>query len=130
MRDAGSPLELPPAVRDALEGVFGAGATRGVAIVQRPAFVRCHLLCLGSLRGRGSTTRPERIYTNLDARALFAPDPRMQLHLLHEFFHVVRQWRTGMTIPRYLATFRAREAAATAFAREHLAAYASCVARA
>jgi len=52
-------------VRDALEGVFGEGSTEGVEVVYRPWYVRAHLIFLGSLRGEGSVTRPERIYTNI-----------------------------------------------------------------
>jgi hypothetical protein len=125
-RSSGAAFEIPVAVRRALERIFGEGSTRGVEVVYRPAFVRCHLLWLGSFRGRGSTTRPNRIYTNLTRDEFFSDDPRLQLHLLHEFYHVVGQWQAGMTIPGYLSSFRSKEDEANAFAHQNLARYVRC----
>jgi hypothetical protein len=47
-----------------------------------------------------ATTRPNRIYLRGSGKEFFADGPLM----LHEYFHVLRQWSTGdLTIGRYLA---------------------------
>jgi hypothetical protein len=107
-------------VRGALEGVLGEGSTEGVEVVHRPWYVRAHLIILGSLRGQGSVTRPGRIYTNIPEEDFFRADR----HVLHEFYHVVEQWRRqGMTRTDYLLNAGEREAAAEAFAGENLGRY-------
>jgi hypothetical protein len=68
-----------------LERIFGERATESIEVIYRPWYVRLH-----GLR-RGSTTRPERIYTSLSPDEFFSNE----LHLLHEHFHVIRQWRCG-----------------------------------
>ena len=46
-----------------------------------------------------ATTRPDRIYLRGSGKEFFADGPLV----LHEYFHVIRQWATGdLTIPRYL----------------------------
>jgi hypothetical protein len=72
-------------VRQGLEEIFGEGTTEGIEIIYRPWYVRLHGI------ERGSTTRPERIYTNIPPDEFFANES----HLLHEHFHVIRQWRPG-----------------------------------
>jgi len=78
------------------------------------------------LHGRAvATTRRERIYLRGSALEFFA-DPWL---MLHEYCHVVRQWRGGrLTVPRYLAECLRRgywnnrfETEARAFADRHAA---------
>ena len=46
-----------------------------------------------------ATTRPNRIYLRGSGKEFFADGPLV----LHEYFHVIRQWGPGdLTIPRYL----------------------------
>ena len=82
----------PKDVELALEGLFGEGV-RQVKVVQYSIFVRFHWRAL-------ATTRPNRIYLRGSGKEFFADGPLV----LHEYFHVLRQWATGdLTIGRYLA---------------------------
>lgn len=73
----------PPAWLSALTAIFGEDVSR-VRIVEHSLYARCHgPIC--------ATTRPEKILLCGSAEAFFA-DPEL---VLHEYFHVVRQWRTG-----------------------------------
>ena len=111
---------IPESVRDALEGILGDGSTEGVEVIHRPWYVRAHLIFLGSLRGQGSVTRPERIFTNIPEEEFFKADR----HVLHEFYHVVEQWREqDMSRTDYLRNAGEREAAAEGFASENLDRY-------
>lgn len=87
----GSRYVLPPATVAALARIFGEPAA-GVIIIEHSRYARLHL-------GMIATTRPNRILL-AGAGARFIADPEL---LLHEFFHVLRQWRTGrLTRWRYL----------------------------
>lgn len=82
---------LPGNVNAALDCIFAAPVDR-IVVIENSLYARAHL-------GMRATTRPNRI---LLARSgtLFVADPEL---LLHEYFHVVRQWRTGyLTRWRYL----------------------------
>ncbi|MBV9344297.1 MAG: DUF4157 domain-containing protein [Gammaproteobacteria bacterium] len=82
----------PPAhLRAELERVFGCPLA-GVRVIEHSWFARLH--------GRAiATTRRERIYLRGSA-AQFFNDPQL---LLHEYAHVLLQWRCGaLTVPRYL----------------------------
>ena len=81
----------PHEVIAALEQVF-AEPVDGVVVIEHSWYARAHL-------GTRATTRPNRILLACSG-AQFAADPEL---LLHEYFHVVRQWRTGhLTRWRYL----------------------------
>jgi Domain of unknown function (DUF4157) len=82
---------IPPAVSAALERVFGEPVS-AVVVIESSHYARAHL-------GMRATTRPNRILLSISG-AEFANDPEM---LLHEYFHVLRQWRPGhLTRWRYL----------------------------
>ncbi|MBS0366054.1 MAG: DUF4157 domain-containing protein [Proteobacteria bacterium] len=83
---------MPPAVRAALARVMGEDVSQ-VRIIEHSRFARLH--------GRAvATTRPGRIYLR-GAAAEFFGDPWL---MLHEYWHVLRQWRGGrLTLARYLA---------------------------
>lgn len=116
---SGTVYDPPESVLEALGRLFdGAAAVRAVQVVYRPAYVDAHLFFIGG--GRGSVTRPGRIYTNMPAEDFFDHDA----HVLHEFYHVIEQWgRARMTIPGYLSRARRREAEARAFVERTLMAY-------
>jgi hypothetical protein len=79
-------------VAEALGRVFGESA-RGVIVVERSLYAWLH-------RGALATTRPNRILLSIRGTE-FVADPEL---LLHEYFHVLGQWRTGrLTRWRYLA---------------------------
>jgi len=81
----------PKDVQQALETLFGESVA-GIKVVQYSIFVRFHWRAI-------ATTRPNRIYLRGSGKEFFSDGPL----LLHEYFHVIRQWGTGdMTIPRYL----------------------------
>ena len=81
----------PKDVELALEGLFGE-CVRQVKVVQYSIFVRFHWRAI-------ATTRRNRIYLRGSGKEFFADGPL----LLHEYFHVLRQWATGdLTIGRYL----------------------------
>jgi len=83
---------IPPRdVEQALESLFGE-SVRHVKVIQYSIYVRFHWRAI-------ATTRPNRIYLRGSGKEFFADGPL----LLHEYFHVLRQWATGdLTIPRYL----------------------------
>jgi len=86
---------MPSHLREALRAVFGAGVD-DVEIFEHSWFARLH--------GRASaTTRRNRIYLRGSAQQFFA-DPGL---MLHEYFHVLRQWnRNRLSVWRYLVEWR------------------------
>jgi hypothetical protein len=83
---------IPAATRAALERVFAA-SLEGIIVIENSLYARAHL-------GMCATTRPNRILLAISG-AEFAASPEL---LLHEYFHVIRQWRPGhLTRWRYLA---------------------------
>jgi hypothetical protein len=81
----------PKDVELALESLFGESVGH-IRVIQYSIYVRFHWRAI-------ATTRPNRIYLRGSGKEFFADGPL----LLHEYFHVVRQWSTGdLTIPRYL----------------------------
>jgi hypothetical protein len=82
---------LPPPVGFALERVFGE-PVGGVIVIERSRYARAHL-------GMCATTRPNRILLAIDGQQ-FVSNADL---VLHEYFHVIRQWGTGrLTRWRYV----------------------------
>ena len=82
---------MPPALRAALVELLG-DEVDGVEIVERSWYARLHL-------GARATTRRNRILLRGTAEQFFA-DPAL---VLHEYFHVLRQWNSGrLSIAAYL----------------------------
>lgn len=82
---------LPLEVKAALERVF-AEPVGDIIVIEHSLYARAHL-------GMSATTRLNRILL-AGSGAQFVASPDL---LLHEYFHVVRQWRTGyLTRWRYL----------------------------
>lgn len=82
---------LPNPVAAALEHVFGEPVGR-VTIIEYSAYARIHL-------GMSATTRPNRILLSISGME-FVANPDL---MLHEYFHVLRQWSTGrLTRWRYV----------------------------
>ena len=87
----GNRCQPPKDVELALESLFGE-SVRQVKVIQYSIFVRFHWRAI-------ATTRRNRIYLRGSGKEFFADTPLM----LHEYFHVLRQWATGdLTIARYL----------------------------
>jgi hypothetical protein len=87
----GSRYVLPKPVAVALEQVF-AESVDAVFVIEHSRYARAH-------RGMLATTRPNRILLAISGTA-FIVNPEL---LLHEYFHVLRQWRTGrLTRWRYV----------------------------
>jgi hypothetical protein len=81
----------PKDVEQALESLFGE-PVRQVKVIQYSIYVRFHWRAI-------ATTRPNCIYLRGSGKEFFSDGPLV----LHEYFHVMRQWATGeLTIPRYL----------------------------
>ena len=90
-RLAGRRYMLPTVVSAALERIFEESVD-GVKVVEYSRYARAHL-------GMSATTRPNRILLATSG-AEFIANPEM---VLHEYFHVLRQWRTGyLTRWRYV----------------------------
>lgn len=86
-----SHVHIPASIAAALENIFGEPVTH-VRVIEHSLYARLHL-------GARATTRRGRIYLAGSA-ASFWRDPDL---LLHEYFHVLRQWQVGrLTIVRYL----------------------------
>jgi hypothetical protein len=81
----------PKDVEQALVTLFGE-SVRQVRVIQYSIYVRFHWRAI-------ATTRRNAIYLRGSGKEFFADGPLM----LHEYFHVLRQWATGdLTIARYL----------------------------
>jgi hypothetical protein len=88
----GNRCHPPKDVQAALEALFGQPVGH-VKIIQYSQYVRWHLRAI-------ATTRRNRIYLRGSGKEFFADAPLV----LHEYFHVLRQWATGdLTISRYVA---------------------------
>ena len=84
---------MPVEMRRALDDVFG-DAVDDVMLRERSWFARLH--------GKGvrATTRRNTIYLRGSLTEFFA-DPEL---VLHEYYHVLRQWNRGrLSVARYLA---------------------------
>ena len=82
---------LPAPVATALERIFEEPVA-AVKVIEYSRYARAH-------RGMRATTRPDRILLAISGREFIA-NPEL---LLHEYFHVLRQWGTGeLTRWRYL----------------------------
>jgi hypothetical protein len=82
---------LPRSVNAALERLF-AEPVDAVIVIEHSLYARAHL-------GMCATTRPNRILLAIGG-AEFVANPEL---LLHEYCHVIRQWRPGhLTRSRYL----------------------------
>jgi hypothetical protein len=87
----GNRCQPPKDVEAALSALFGQ-SVRHVKVVQYSIYVRFHWRAI-------ATTRPNRIYLRGSGKEFFNDGPL----LLHEYFHVLRQWGTGeLSIARYL----------------------------
>lgn len=87
----GNRCQPPKDVQAALESLFGQSVAH-VKVIQYSIYVRFHWRAL-------ATTRRNRIYLRGSGKEFFS-DTTL---LLHEYFHVLRQWGTGdLTIARYL----------------------------
>ncbi|MFO1393940.1 MAG: DUF4157 domain-containing protein [Steroidobacteraceae bacterium] len=110
---------LPAAQRAALERLLGTSVD-DVEVVERSWYARMH-------PGARATTRRNRILLRGSAQDLVA-DPML---MLHEYYHVLRQWNRGsLTVWRYLAEWLRRgywqnryERHARRFARTRLEAF-------
>ena len=81
----------PKDVQAALEALFGQSVSH-VRVIQYSIYVRFHMRAI-------ATTRTNHIYLRGSGKEFFADGPL----LLHEYFHVLRQWATGdLTVPKYL----------------------------
>jgi hypothetical protein len=88
---AGVRAAVPAEVSGALAQLFGEPVAH-VAVIEHSWFARLHARAY-------ATTRRGRIYLRGDAAAFFA-NPWL---LLHEYWHVIRQWQPGrLTVARYL----------------------------
>lgn len=87
----GRRYELPSRVAAAVEHVFEEPVDR-VIVIEHSRYAKLH-------RGMTATTRPNRIYLAISGDE-FAANPQL---LLHEYYHVLCQWRSGyLTRWRYI----------------------------
>src|SRR5262249_47031465 len=106
----------PDPVRVALESIFGADVS-GVKVIEHSLYVRVHARAV-------ATTRRRRIYLRGSGEEFFASPTLM----LHEYWHVLRQWEPGtLSIARYMLEWMRRgywdnrfEIEAREFADDHL----------
>lgn len=106
----GTPYPVPRAVVLALEEIFTTSARR-VRVVEHSRYARLH-------PRMAATTRPGRILLAGPGRAFIA-DPEL---VLHEYFHVLRQWEPGkLTRRRYVWESLCRGYAANRYEREAVA---------
>lgn len=111
----GCAVRPPPHVLNALHEIFGESVEH-VRVVEWSGYARCHM-------GALATTRRNLILLSEGADAFWG-DAEL---LLHEYFHVVRQWQPGaLTASRYVVETLRRgywlnryEIEARAFAARH-----------
>jgi hypothetical protein len=85
---------LPRAVAAALERVFEEPVD-GVIVIEHSRYAKLH-------RGMTATTRPNRILLAISG-AEFIARPEL---VMHEYYHVICQWRTGyLTRWRYVVEY-------------------------
>lgn len=116
---------LPARVRDALEHTFGERVDH-VVVVEHSRYARLHA-------GMRATTRPNRILLTGSGDDFV----RHADLVLHEYFHVLRQWqprrltRTAYVIESVRRGYRANrfEVEANAFVAEHLVRFAGMLER-
>jgi Domain of unknown function (DUF4157) len=112
----GRAVSLPAHVAECLEQALGE-SVRHVRIFEHSLFARLHIRAI-------ATTRPRRIYLRGSGAEFFA-NPWL---MLHEYWHVLKQWEPGdLTTTRYLLECLRRgywnnrfEIAARGFADAHL----------
>lgn len=84
-------VQPPTSVRHALERVFG-GSIEHVRVHEHSLYARAHI-------GARATTRRNRILLRHSAEQFWS-DPEL---VLHEYFHVLRQWQSGrLTLLNYV----------------------------
>lgn len=121
----GRSVALPPEIAAALERIFSEPVDH-VRVIEHSMYARLHV-------GARATTRRGRILL-ADSAASFFQDPEL---LLHEYFHVLRQWQPRrLTIVRYLSEWLRRgywmnayEIEARSFVVEHRARLRSILSR-
>ncbi len=121
-----SPSVPPPHVHTALRDLFGAGVEQ-VEVIEHSLLARLHWRA-------HATTRRRRIYLRGSAQEFFEDSELV----LHEYFHVLRQWEPRrLSIARYLLEWLRRgywnnrfEVEARAFAADHRHHYSGMLARA
>jgi hypothetical protein len=87
----GRAVHVPETIAAALEHVFGERIDQ-VRVIEYSLFARLHAC-------NHATTRRRRIYL-LGSAADFFQNPWL---MLHEYYHVLKQWETGaLTVPRYM----------------------------
>jgi len=97
-------------MKKCLEGLFGESIDDVQVIIDAPMVER-HMI------GRtGAVTRPNKIFINMTCDQFWGAPPSF---ILHEYFHVLRQWAQGMTAFSYLLTFQSKEAEAEAFGQQN-----------
>jgi hypothetical protein len=88
---------MPAAMRKALVELLGEEVD-DVELVERSVYARMHV-------GARATTRRNRVLL-VDSATEFFADPEL---VLHEYFHVLRQWNRGrMSVPSYVAEWLRR----------------------
>jgi hypothetical protein len=87
----GRQVPVPRGVAACLEEIFGESVAK-VRVYEHSLFTRLHFRAI-------ATTRPDRIYLR-GSGADFFENPWL---MLHEYCHVLRQWRPGsLTLSRYV----------------------------
>ena len=110
------PVVIPQGDLDALTRIFGCDCAC-VEVIESSRFAKLHFAT--------ATTRRDRIYLACDLEC-FLHNPKL---MLHEYYHVLRQWRTGeLSVLRYVCESMRRgywnnkfEIEARRFAAAHVA---------
>jgi len=98
---------MPSPLRAALMEIFG-DEVGGVELIEHSWFARLHA-------GAAATTRRNRVYLRGSAPEFFA-DPAL---MLHEYYHVLRQWNRGRLSERsYLLEWLRRGYARNRYERQ------------
>ena len=90
-----------------------------IEVIEDKEFVNQHFITSGAV------TRPGKIFISMTCDEFFNSD--WPVFILHEYFHVTKQWAKGMTILGYLLDWRNKEHDAQQFGEQNAKRFQDCL---
>jgi hypothetical protein len=107
-----------PRMKKCLEKILGEPID-DIQVIESVAMVNLHFMTSGAV------TRPGKIYISMSCDQFFGLDwPEF---ILHEYFHVVKQWGKGMGYIDYVLNFRKREGEAEEYGKQNAQRLRNCL---
>jgi RHS repeat-associated protein len=105
-----------PRMKQCLEEIFGEKIDQVQIVIDAPMVYRHFGEDAQGNPVRGAVTRPNTIYINMTCDQFWGLPSSF---ILHEYFHVLRQWGEGMNVISYLLTFPTKEKDAEDFGQQN-----------